>query len=240
MHRLATCPGLDPPEDVVLVEQPSADVLFLTSAGTDISCLDASLPSKPAWNERSRALPLSCLEHPAQLDHYLNTTAQAASLIVGRLLGSRGHGSYGLEQLQRWCADATQRQLIVLAGTADQSNELHGLGSCSAELADQLSALLREGGIDNMGRFLGALEALLEGTPVSPDSVAVVPCPDPMPWGWHDEAGTAVGVVLYRAQFQAGDLGLADALTAALRQEGLRPRLRLRCMRGRPTGRPQR
>ena len=41
MHRLATCPGLDPPEDVVLVEQPGADVLFLTSAGTDISCLNA-------------------------------------------------------------------------------------------------------------------------------------------------------------------------------------------------------
>ena len=160
MHRLATCPGLDPPEDVVLVEQPGADVLFLTSAGTDISCLDASLPSNPAWNERIRALPLSCLDHPAQLDHYLNTTAQAAHLIVVRLLGSRGHWSYGLEQLQRWCSEAKQRQLIVLAGTADQNNELHGLGSCSAELADQLSALLREGGIDNMGRFLGALEAL--------------------------------------------------------------------------------
>jgi len=57
MHRLATCPGLDPPEDVVLVEQPSAEVLFLTSAGTDISCLDASLPSNPAWNERIRAYP---------------------------------------------------------------------------------------------------------------------------------------------------------------------------------------
>ena len=63
MHRLATCPGLDPPEDVVLVEQAGADVLFLTSAGTDISCLDACLPINPAWNERIRALPLSCLEH---------------------------------------------------------------------------------------------------------------------------------------------------------------------------------
>ena len=57
MHRLATCPGLDPPEDVVLVEQPGADVLFLTSAGTDISCLDASLPRG-----------LSCTFHLRQLD----------------------------------------------------------------------------------------------------------------------------------------------------------------------------
>ena len=223
MHRLASCPGLDPPEDVVLVEQPSADVLFLTSAGTDISCLDACLPLTPAWNERIRALPLSCLEHPAQLDHYLNSTAQAAQLIVVRLLGSRGHWSYGFEQLQRWCSDAPQRELIVLAGTADQTNELHGLGSCSPELADQLSALLREGGIENMGQLLRCLEALLDGSPPSPKSIAVVPCPDPMPWDWRDESGATVGVVLYRAQFQAGDLALADALNDALRRQGLRP-----------------
>ncbi len=223
MHRLATCPGLDPPEDVVLVEQPGADVLFLTSAGTDISCLDACLALRPTWNDRIRALALSCLEHPAQLDHYLNTTAQAARLIVVRLLGSRGHWSYGLEQLQRWCSDSSQRQLIILAGTADQSNELHGLGSCNPELADQLSALLREGGIDNMGQLLLALEAMLEGNSPAPESVKVVPSPDPMPWDWRDEPGAAVGVVLYRAQFQAGDLDLADALTAALRQQGLRP-----------------
>ena len=37
MHRLASCPGIDPPEDVVLVEQPPADVLVLSSAGTDLS-----------------------------------------------------------------------------------------------------------------------------------------------------------------------------------------------------------
>ena len=223
MHRLATCPGLDPPEDVVLVEQPSADVLFLTSAGTDISCLDACLLSTPGWNERIRALPLSCLGHPAQLDHYLNTTAESAQLIVVRLLGSRGHWSYGLEQLQRWRSGAPQRHLIVLAGTADQTNELHGLGSCSPELADQLAALLREGGIANMHQLLLALEAVLDGSPPTPESVAVVPCADPMPWDWRDEAGATVGVVLYRAQFQAGDLALAEALTAALREEGLRP-----------------
>ena len=215
--------GSRPTEDVVLVEQPCADVLFLTSAGTDISCLDACLLSTPGWNERIRALPLSCLEHPAQLDHYLNTTAESAQLIVVRLLGSRGHWSYGLEQLQRWRSGAPQRHLIVLAGTADQTNELHGLGSCSPELADQLAALLREGGIANMHQLLLALEAVLDGSPPIPESVAVVPCADPMPWDWRDEVGSTVGVVLYRAQFQAGDLTLAEALTAALRKQGLRP-----------------
>ena len=45
MHRLASCPGVDPPEDVVLVEQPAADVLFLSSAATDLSTLAAHLAS---------------------------------------------------------------------------------------------------------------------------------------------------------------------------------------------------
>ena len=82
MHRLASCPGIDPPEDVVLVEQPPADVLVLSSAATDLSCLEAVLLAAPEWNNRIRALHLDNLSHPAQLDHYLSTTAeQALSLI---------------------------------------------------------------------------------------------------------------------------------------------------------------
>ena len=109
MHRLASCPGLDPPEDVVLVEQPPAEVLFLTSAGTDLSCLAACLEHLEGWTDRIRALSLSCLEHPAQLDHYLSSTAQQARLIAVRLLGSRGHWSYGLEQLRLWQQGAPER-----------------------------------------------------------------------------------------------------------------------------------
>ena len=102
MHRLASCPGIDPPDDVVLVEQPAAEVLFLTSAGTDLSCLEQCLIGSTGWSDRIRGLNLDCLSHPAQIDHYLTSTGQSARLIVVRLLGSRGHWSYGLEQLRRW------------------------------------------------------------------------------------------------------------------------------------------
>ena len=93
MHRLATCPGVDPPEDVVLVEQPPADVLFLTSAGTDLTCLSRvlELPAARAVFQASiRGLALECLGHPAQLDHYLSSTAATARQIVVRMLGGRG------------------------------------------------------------------------------------------------------------------------------------------------------
>ena len=227
MHRLASCPGVDPPEDVVLVEQPSADVLFLSSAATDLSTLAAHLasPDGEHWRNQLRGLSLDCLSHPAQLDHYLATTADQAKLVLVRLLGGRGHWSYGLEQLQRWQEGREGRHLLILAGTDDQNNELHGLGSIPIALADRLAELLREGGLDNLGEVLRALQLLLQEEQPDPTQLQLHPMPDPAPWDWRDDAGPRIGVVLYRAQLQAGDVSLAKALCMACRERGLCPRL---------------
>ena len=227
MHRLASCPGVDPPEDVVLVEQPAADVLFLSSAATDLSTLAAYLASAGGehWRNQIRGLSLDCLSHPAQLDHYLTSTANQAKLVLVRLLGGRGHWSYGLEQLQRWKDGGAGRHLVILAGTDDQNNELHGLGSISLALADRLAELLREGGVDNLGEVLRALELLLQEQQPDPTNLQLLPMPDPAPWDWRDDAGPRIGVVLYRAQLQAGDVSLAEALCMTCRERGLSPRL---------------
>ena len=227
MHRLASCPGVDPPEDVVLVEQPAADVLFLSSAATDLSTLAAHLASADGetWRNQIRGLSLDCLSHPAQLDHYLATTANHARLVLVRLLGGRGHWSYGLEQLQRWKEEKTERQLLILAGTDDQNNELHGLGSIPAALADRLAELLREGGVNNLGEVLRAIELLLQKQQPKPTDLRLQPMPDPAPWDWQENAGPRIGVVLYRAQLQAGDVALAEALCQSCRDVGLCPRL---------------
>ena len=227
MHRLASCPGVDPPEDVVLVEQPAADVLFLSSAATDLSTLASYLASAGGehWRNQIRGLSLDCLSHPAQLDHYLASTAIQAKLVLVRLLGGRGHWSYGLEQLQRWNDSGAGRHLVILAGTDDQNNELHGLGSISLALADRLAELLREGGVDNLGEVLRALELLLQEQQPDPTDLQLLPMPDPAPWDWRDDAGPRIGVVLYRAQLQAGDVSLAEALCMTCRERGLSPRL---------------
>ena len=227
MHRLASCPGVDPPEDVVLVEQPEAEVLFLSSAGTDLSTLSHLLgeQTQHPWLNRIRALSLTSLDHPAQLDHYLATTAVAARIVVVRLLGSRGHWSYGLDQLQQWQQQHPGRHLIVLAGTEDQDASLSALGSIDPVLARRLSDLLREGGVPNMAELLKALEMILRGDTPEPGSVVTHPLADPLPWDWLPDPGPRVGVVLYRALLQAGDDALAKALNARLRAAGLCPRL---------------
>ena len=227
MHRLASCPGLDPPEDVVLVEQPPADVLFLSSAGTDLSTLDQWLgeADRTTWMHSVRALSLEHLSHPAQLDHYLSTTALQARLVLVRLLGGRGHWSYGLEQLQLWQQQSNDRNLLILAGTPDQDQALHELGSIPQALADRLAMLLREGGSSNFSELFAVIRQLLDHGHPQPERIKLHPFEDPAPWNWTDDPGPKVGIVLYRALHQAGDLALAQVLTAALRDRGLCPRL---------------
>ena len=231
MHRLSSLPGAESNEVFTLVEQPPAPILFLTSAATDISTLSACLrqPELGQWKEQLRALPLDCLRHPAQIDHYLATTGSTARVLVVRLLGGRGHWSYGLEQCRRWQSSDPRRTLIVLAGTADQNDELHPIGSVSSTLSRQLALLLREGGMPNMTKVLKAIhpfltscmdpEALNVGTDLQPERMA-----DPAPFDWRDESGAKVGVLLYRAHARAADTDWCDQLLTALRSRGLAPR----------------
>ena len=90
MHRIASLPGDQNNQDITLVEQPHAPVLFLTSAVSDISTLATAIESDndSSWKNAIRALPLSSLCHPSQIDHYLSVTADKAKIIIIRLLMS--------------------------------------------------------------------------------------------------------------------------------------------------------
>ena len=204
MHRIATLPGSGPPDSGDLVEQPPAKVLLLTSALSDISSLAATLriPTiHQLWRDGIRALPLSALSHPAQVDHYLSTTAQYADVVIIRLLGGRSHWNYGLEQVRRWQEDVSSRVLVVLAGTPDQDKELHDLGSIDPGLADRLAELMRIGGTNNLVKFLEVVGQLQSGARPLAAKITPQPMADPQPWDWQQEPGPRVGVILYRALY---------------------------------------
>ena len=228
MHRLAALPGSGAEADAgAYVEQPPAPVLLLSSADTDLVAIDGLLQREPELlGGELRGLNLSALSHPAVVDHYLAVTGRTARLVVVRLLGGRGHWSYGLEALQRWASsplpDGGQRQLLVLAGTADDDLALAALGTAAPQLALALAACLRVGGPDNLRALLRCLRTLLEGE--TPDPPQPQPLPDPLPHDWRDESGARVGLIVYRALLQAGDLGLMEGCLEALRREGLAPR----------------
>jgi cobaltochelatase CobN len=142
--------------------------------------------------------------------------------VLVRLLGGRGHWSYGLERLQQWAQAAPDRLLLVLAGTAEEEQGLAELGTGDPALAVALARCLRVGGPANGRAVLSALGALLRGEPVAAPEPQ--PLADPLPHEWREEPGERIGVIAYRALWQAGDLELMEALLEQLRLRGLCPR----------------
>jgi cobaltochelatase CobN len=224
MHRLASVPGqTDQGDSPLLVEQPSAPLLVLTSADTDLQSLAELLARDPdLMPEAVRGLNLAALRHPATIDHYLSTSLGSTQLVLIRLLGGRGHWSYGLERLRTWAEMEPWRHLLVVAGTADEEEALASLGTASLKLTVGIGRCLREGGTENLRRVLVALRQLMAGEAVEPPPL--VPLADPLPQDWRDEPGPRVGLVFYRALLQAGDTALVEACLGALRGQGLCPR----------------
>lgn len=224
MHRLAALPGAAGEADAgAYVEQAPAPVLLLSSADTDLLTIHNLLQRQPELlGAELRGLNLGALHHPAVIDHYLAVTAAQAQIVVVRLLGGRGHWSYGLERLQAWAHGSAGRTLLVLAGTADEELNLASLSSTDPALALGLARCLRAGGEANGRCVLQTLAALLAGeTPAPP---VPEPLADPLPHDWRAEPGARVGLILYRSWLQAGDQELMAAALACLRQRGLCPR----------------
>jgi cobaltochelatase CobN len=224
MHRLAALPGAERDGAAgTFVEQPPAPVLLLSSADTDLLTIHRLLEREPELlGAELRVLNLAALSHPAVIDHYLASTVRQARIVVVRLLGGRGHWSYGLERLQMWAEDEPSRQLLVLAGTSEEERTLASLSSGQPDLVLGMARCLREGGEVNGRRVLHALAALLAGE--CPPPPEPEPLPDPLPHDWRTEPGPRVGLILYRSWLQAGDQALMEATVDALRQQGLCPR----------------
>ncbi|MFM7648515.1 MAG: hypothetical protein ACKO50_10710, partial [Cyanobium sp.] len=101
MHRLAPIAGAQEPEGerLAFVEQTSAPLLLLSSADGDLRAVGRLLEADPtAFPQPLRLLNLAALGHPAVVDHFLASSLSATRLVVVRLLGGRGHWSYGLER----------------------------------------------------------------------------------------------------------------------------------------------
>ncbi len=227
MHRLATLPGDDSIDDITLVEQPPAPVLFLSSATTDITTLASTLdlPVHKGWKNKIRALPISVLQHPAQIDHYLSTTATTAKLIVVRMIGSKSHWAYGFEKTQIWQKEVLGRDLIVLSGTEDTAFELHEIGSIGYKKSEILSELMNTGGVKNISTFIVLLDKILNNYNFSKQEIKVHRNEDPLIWNWENDAGTKVGVILYKALYESGDVSLAICINRELRAQGIIPRI---------------
>ena len=219
-------------DEAVDLGQPPGDIVFLTSADTEVSLVSAAAS---ALVDDGTAIDLRVanylsLNHPFSVDQYIASTLSSARLVIVRLLGGTGYWSYGVQQLH----DMAKRggaAVMFLSGDGKPDPELEYLSSFSADACHGLSAYLDAGGMDNARAFLLAACDLLDESDTAPPPRPLLKAgifwpgetmPDiaALARHWTDGAPCAA-IVFYRALLQAGDLEPVCVVIEALRDQGL-------------------
>ena len=214
MHRIATLPGNEPQEENTFIEQPTAPVIFLTSATSDITCLSKALklPENAKWKNKIRALPIAYLSSNASIDHYISNTCTSTEIIVVRFLGSRSHWSYGFEQLFLWQLEKQNRHLIVVSGTESSANDLQDISSLNQKTVDLIQILLNQGGVNNYNYMLQIFEKIRSHDEICLNSEYIEYHEDLIKWKWQKNNNPSIAVFLYKSLLQSGNTELADKI----------------------------
>ena len=209
MHRILNIASNEE-NNFDLIEQPKADIIFLTSVKADIKLLyDLIENDIGSVKNNMRALHLSFLKHPSQIDHYILKTISKAKVVVVRIFGDKGVWGYGLEQLSIWSKNNLNNKLIVLSGTEEQDMELNELSNIDLKLSLKLSLLLREGGKVNYLKFLKSLNFIINNDFNIPNNYLIgKKYNDPILFDWKKEEGRSVAIISYKSIFLANEIEL--------------------------------
>jgi len=231
MHLLAAQPGgiVDGSEAVDLGQSPG-DIVFASSADTELACLARAQVSLGESAPSLRLANLMNLGHNLSVDSWLDATVSSARLVIVRLLGGESYWPYGVERLADLCRERNIA-LALLPGDDKSDSELVSRANLPPEVCERLWRYFIHGGLEN------AVECLRYGA----DLIG-------RPTAWRDPAPLARAglyrlgaevvdldeitatrvsedhplalVLFYRALVQAADTAPIDALLAALEARG--------------------
>ncbi len=219
MHLLnAQAVEADTGEPVDLLQTP-ADILFLSTAETELAVMAAAHRALGATAPTLRVANLLKLQHPFSVDLYAERMVSRARCVVVRLLGGRAYWPYGVERLAEACR-ARGVGLALLPGDDRADEDLAGWSTVAPAIQRRLWLYLVHGGIDNAKSLLGWLaEHYTCGQSSWREPVPLLHA------GVHCDTTTAAGpnaaLIFYRALIQAGNLEPIDALAEALEAQGL-------------------
>jgi len=233
MHLLATQPGsVDDGSAAIDLGQSPGDIIFVSAADTELSCLAAAqgqLVTKNKTPPTLRLANLLRLSHNMSVDLYVEQMIPRAKLVIGRLLGGRSYWPYGVDEITTACK-AHHISLAWLPGDDTVDPILSELSTVAPLAQNRLWNYLRHGGLQNAEQFLN-YAAHLTGRKVEYIEPALLPrtgiyTPNQtkavIPSSFKNDANNKpiAVVVFYRALLQAGNLSAIDALLAALTQRG--------------------
>ena len=106
MHLLAAKPGtISDASTAVDLGQTPGEIVFLSSADTELACLCAAHSRLNEGASSLRLANLLQLGHNLSVDLYLDQVIQHARLVILRLLGGARYWPYGLEQIAALCRE---------------------------------------------------------------------------------------------------------------------------------------
>ena len=228
MHRIATKPGdLDSEKKLESVSQTPANILFISTADTELSGL------AQVWGKRFRKkarltlrlMQANPLQHPAAAEHYADNVLSKAKLAIFRLHGGYGYFPHMLDEILHIKSHGAKTRILVLPGTYEWDPELMNFNDYAEPLVRQMFSYFREGGTANMELAAEAVELLLENKTRGFPEALKIPT-----FGWlKDKSGKRnqkskigrVWITFYRALQQTGDMAVVEALTEALNKHGL-------------------
>ncbi len=239
MHLLAATPGaLDDGTEPVDLGQTPADIVFLSSADTELAAVSEAR-TRLAAPPPLRLASLNHLRHPMSVDLHVGNCASRARLVVARVLGGLGYWRYGAEQYAARLAEAGVA-LALLPGDDKPDPELRALCTASDRDCDALWSYLVEGGPENSANFLRYARWMLSAPPGQRDARQRPVWSRPIlraglywPGAGQSDLDTVrlawshgapvVPIVFYRALVQGAGLDPIDRLTGSLLRRGLNP-----------------
>ena len=228
MHRIATKPGdLDSEKKLESVRQTPADILFISTADTELSGL------AQVWGKRFRKkaglklrlMQANPLQHPAAAEHYADNVLCKAKLAIFRLHGGYSYFPHMLDEILHIKSHGAKTRILVLPGTDEWDPELMNFNDYAEPLVRKMFSYFHEGGIDNMELAAEAVELLLENKTGGFPEALKIPT-----FGWLKNKSEKrnqkskigrVWITFYRALEQTGDMAVVEALTDALNKQGL-------------------
>jgi cobaltochelatase CobN len=224
----ATEERIDDGASVIDLDQQPADIVFLSTADTELASIAAAVARRRSGPAVRLANP-GQLAHPMSVDLYVEKTLSRARLIVLRMHGGPSYWPHGLEQV-RALARAGGIKLAVLPGEDWWNADLEAYSTVSPESARLAWRYCVEGGPGNSDRLLQLLASWLG------EADAPAP-PEPLPRAGFYQPGRGVTsldgllasrkrrpvavIAFYRALLLGGSMDPVDALCRALERRGL-------------------
>jgi len=218
MHWTAAQPGcLDTERELILIDQTPGEIVFLSAADTDLSCVSSVWRQR--FGRRLRIAHAFSLRQPVAADHYIETVVRKSKLIVARLLGGQVYFAHFIQGLLDLKDEPVRPKFLIFAGTGSDEEELAALSDFSSGVCRRMFEFFKHGGTENIRRAAEGVEQLLANCD---ELLEPVPMPEFGIYKTSARSATAtVWICFYRAWLQAGDLEVVDALFSALEEKGL-------------------